>query len=343
MKTKTKTATILFLVLIGLLLSSINVNGQRITYINGKPYRAVTPRPGAHPPTNNNQTPSASYNQTSQPSTNYQTPSPSYNQTSQPSTNYYTPLTQSEHDALLQLLESIESEVNVYAVIVGVSNYIDSDLNLNYPAHDAYSFYDFLTSDNGGNIPTSNIQLLLNENATMTKIKLAMNTVFKNAGPNDVVYFYFSGHGGDEGYFLTYDEQALVYSLIDNSFNLSKAKNKICIADACYAGINGEKVKTTSLPYDLGVLNSEPSMPKLMSCRANEKSIEYGNLEHGVFTYYLIEGLKGVANINGDDIITITELFNYVKSNVEKYTGYLQNPILNGISDPKMPMAVVKK
>jgi len=328
MKTKTKTATILFLVLIGLLLSSINVNGQRITYINGKPYRGATLRPGAHPPTNNNPTPSPSYNQTSPSYTNYN-PTPS----TQPNNNMYS--------------ETLHPDrwfkVNVYAVIVGVSNYINSDNNLQYPAHDAYSFYDFLTSDNGGNIPTSNIQLLLNENATLTKIKLAMNTVFKNAGPNDVVYFYFSGHGGDEGYFLTYDEQALVYSLIDNSFNLSKAKNKICIADACYAGINGEKVKTTSLPYDLGVLNSEPSMPKLMSCRANEKSIEYGNLEHGVFTYYLIEGLKGVANINGDDIITITELFNYVKSNVEKYTGYLQNPILNGISDPKMPMAVVKK
>jgi len=335
---RTRTATILFLVLIALFLSSINTSAQ-------PPYREGPLKPNHHSSTNNNQinpVPRSNYANRQKTWVRYLLPKPNYHSSTN---NIQTPSAQPNNNAYSETLQSVYDrwfKVNVYAVIVGVSNYINSQHNLRYPASDAYCFYDFLTSDIGGNIPSSHIELLLNENATLAKIKLAMNSVFQNAGPNDVIYFYFSGHGGEEGYFLTYDEQPLVYSLIDNSFNLSNTKNKICIADAYFAGDN-KKVKTTSLSYGLGILNSEPSMPKLISSNTDEVSIEYRGLEHGIFTYYLIEGLKGVANINGDDIITITELFNYVKSNVEKYTEYRQNPVLNGISDTKMPMAVFKQ
>jgi hypothetical protein len=232
------------------------------------------------------------------------------------------------------------SRVNIYAVIVGISNYASPVNQLMYPASDAKAMFDFFTSDLGGNIPSYQMKLLLNENATYTNIISAMNTYFLKAGPNDVVCFYFSGHGGKEGFLATYDEKELIYSVIDASFKSSKAKNKICIADACYAGIY-KGYKTASYEFDQAILNSSSSMPKLMACSAAEYSIESASLRHGVFTYYLIQGLKGAANADGDNIITITELYNYVKEQVETYTNNDQNPVLNGTTDPRMPMAIV--
>ena len=234
------------------------------------------------------------------------------------------------------------NKVNIYAVIVGISTYTSPNRQLQYPASDAKALYNFFTSYKGGTIPASQIKLLLNENATLANIKNAMNNIFTKARSNDVIYFYFSGHGGSGGYFVTYGNEKLKYSMIEEYFKKSVAKNKICIADACFAG-NYKGEKTASQLLDIEIINSAPSMPKLMSSSANETSIEDGGLEHGVFTYYLIKGLKGAANTDGNNIITITELYKYVKKNVEAYTDNKQNPVLNGNTDSKMPMAIINK
>ncbi|HOY30444.1 MAG TPA: caspase family protein [Bacteroidales bacterium] len=231
--------------------------------------------------------------------------------------------------------------VNIYAVIVGISNYASEANQLHFAASDAKTVYDFLKSEAGGGTPSSQMQLLLNENATLVNINKAMNNVFSKAQSNDVIYFYFSGHGSKEGYFVTSDEKALYYSIIEASFNASRAKNKICLADACYAGIY-KGVKTASTTLDLAIINSKPSMPRLMSCTAAEVSGEYSELKHGVFTYFLIKGLQGLANKDNDKIITIIELYKYVKDGVSTYTNYEQNPVLNGSYDTKMPVAVLK-
>lgn len=81
----------------------------------------------------------------------------------------------------------------------------------------------------------------------------------------------------------------------------------------------------------------------MMSSKAEETSIEYRGLRQGVFSYYLIKGLKGEANKDNDKIITVTELYDYVKQNVQTYTSYKQTPVINGNYDKNMPIAVIRK
>ena len=80
-----------------------------------------------------------------------------------------------------------------------------------------------------------------------------------------------------------------------------------------------------------------------MSSKGEEYSLEDGGLRSGIFSHFLVLGLKGAANQNGDDLVTIQELFDYVHQNVRMYTGNVQTPTLTGIFDPNMPVAFVRE
>ncbi len=68
----------------------------------------------------------------------------------------------------------------------------------------------------------------------------------------------------------------------------------------------------------------------LTASRASEVSEEREDLGHGVFTYYLLEGLKGKADLDGDGVITVDEIYTYVSKKVPEVTGQNQNPVKKG-------------
>ncbi|MBK8670243.1 MAG: hypothetical protein IPN89_12615 [Saprospiraceae bacterium] len=78
----------------------------------------------------------------------------------------------------------------------------------------------------------------------------------------------------------------------------------------------------------------------MMSSKKEEVSLEYGGLRQGVFSHFLIKGLKGQADANGDKLITVTELYDYVSSNVKSYTASAQNPAIMGDYDKDMPVGL---
>jgi hypothetical protein len=58
---------------------------------------------------------------------------------------------------------------------------------------------------------------------------------------------------------------------------------------------------------------------------SSKENLQWGG-GHGVFTYYLLEGLKGAADANHDHQITVGELFDYVSRQVSKQTDGSQHP-----------------
>ncbi|MGZ3569085.1 MAG: caspase family protein, partial [Thermodesulfobacteriota bacterium] len=75
---------------------------------------------------------------------------------------------------------------------------------------------------------------------------------------------------------------------------------------------------------------------------ANEVSAEKDELKHGVFTYYLLEGLRGKADLDGDGVITIDELYRYVSMKVPPATGQNQHPVLKGETTGQIVLGVTK-
>lgn len=250
--------------------------------------------------------------------------------------------------------------VKVWAIVAGVSDY-SSRLNnigvrdLNYADDDAKRMYQFLKSPQGGSLPESQITLLRDSEATNQMILREADRLFQQAGPNDLVIVYFSGHGGPN-YFVAHD-RPLKYADIKEVVERSPADKRLCIADACYSGTWSNssaaaatrsvltEEQLTRLYYD-ALSNAGNGIALFMSSKPDETSIEAPNLEQGLFTYYLIRGLRGSADDNGNQIITISELFQYVKEKVQtealRRYSHQQTPTISGLFDQQMPLGVVR-
>ena len=80
----------------------------------------------------------------------------------------------------------------------------------------------------------------------------------------------------------------------------------------------------------------------LTASRSSEVSEERDNLGHGVFTYYLLEGLKGKADQDGDGIITVDEVCAYVSKKVPEATGQNQHPVKKGEVEGQLVLGHVR-
>jgi uncharacterized caspase-like protein len=80
----------------------------------------------------------------------------------------------------------------------------------------------------------------------------------------------------------------------------------------------------------------------LTASSANEVSVEKDELGHGVFTYYVIEGLKGRADIDRDGLITVDEIYRYVTEKVTSATGQEQHPVKKGTVEGQLVLGVVQ-
>jgi hypothetical protein len=240
--------------------------------------------------------------------------------------------------------------VKIWALVVGVGRYTAMP-SLKFTDDDAYRFYSFLKSPEGGALPDNQIAVLVDEAATRQNILNTMRQYFLKADANDVVLLYFSGHGLD-GCFLPVDydgfNNKLRHEEIKQVFMESKAKHKLCIADACHSGslsYNGALAAKGPAPVTLeryyqAFEDTDGGIALLMSSKAEELSLEDHGLRQGVFTYYVLQGLKGKADKNGDYLVTIKELYNFVYTKVLDYTAGAQTPVLTGNYDDGMPVAL---
>jgi len=255
----------------------------------------------------------------------------------------------------------MSKRVDIWAVIVGVSKYQNRDLNLNSAARDAQQFKNFLMSSAGGSVPETNISFLINEQATLRNIKSSLSKTSKSAFEEDMIILYFACHGvPDEGelYFLAYDSDpvdalstALPQSFLEKLLNKSVKTNKVVMfADACHSGALGlPKVRAGRALYTNKLISAigqaKNGLAILAASGANEFSQEdqkWGG-GHGVFTYYILQGLKGKADEDGDGLIRTQELFQFVCREVAKATKGKQNPlIIDRGYDRKLPLGVVR-
>lgn len=120
------------------------------------------------------------------------------------------------------LLGVQRAEAKIYLVAVGLSDYPGTANDLTLPGNDAKTMA-WLYSKN----TKVKYSLLLNEQATQKRIKAAMKKVYGEAKANDIVVFFFSGHGYPGG-FVAYDGM-LDYSVVRDGMANNKCKNKMIL------------------------------------------------------------------------------------------------------------------
>lgn len=272
-----------------------------------------------------------------------------------------------------KILESL-GDYKVWAVIVGVSHYRQSRIRLNYCDDDAYKIYAFLKSPEGGAIPDEQIRLFIDEEAKGAYIQLAVQEFVKKAGPNDVFLFYFSGHGTvtnllAEDYGVT-QQGEISHRFLSSQIRDSQAKLNLCMIDACHSGslairvdaenkVLGNKYAVvedtppsgfksiasleSTTQFYVALQNAPKGSVFFLSSKGEETSLEVRGKRQGVFSYFFIEGLRGAADFNSDQIISVTESFDYTSRKVKEYTNNHQTPVITGQYSHKQPLAVVRK
>lgn len=225
-----------------------------------------------------------------------------------------------------------------FAMIMGISTY-KYVKPLSFADKDAEMFRDYLKSPGGGKLSEDNIYTLLNEQATLANFYTkGFNWLkVKKLQKGDRLFIYLAGHGDaideEQFFYLTYDCNPAGDKnnyLVGGAVQLYNLKLKIAketakgvevyfIMDACRSG---------ELPGGIegqGFLNSAISEKRvgeiiMLATGAGQESLEdvtIGN-GHGLFTYYLVDGLSGMADSMGtaDNQITVEEIRKYVEKNV---------------------------
>jgi len=255
-----------------------------------------------------------------------------------------------------------------WAVIVGVSDYANKGIPaLKYADKDAESIAAFLQTPEGGSFDRDHMRILINSDATLSNLREAMIDFLQQAIDKDLVLIYFAGHGAPDPtrpqnlYLLTYDTDpnrlgTTAFPMWDIQTVVSRqiaARKVVILSDACHSGGISVDVATRGLDvtssnpinqYLAELSRAKDGMVVFTASAAGEVSQEFPELGHGVFTYYLLEGLKGAADLNNDYVVTVNELMGYVEEQVKRKTRGAQNPTRSQTTyDKELPMAVINK
>jgi tetratricopeptide (TPR) repeat protein len=225
-----------------------------------------------------------------------------------------------------------------FAMVMGISKY-KYVKPLDYADKDAEMFRDYLKSPAGGRLPDDNIYCLLNEQAISTTFwsKGFKWLEAKKLRKGDRLFIYLAGHGDaideDQFFYIAYDCNPAgdknnylaggVIQLYNLKLKIQRETGKgvevFFIMDACRSnelpgGKEGQNFLNTAI--------SEKRTGEIMmlATAAGQESLEdvsIGN-GHGLFTYYLVDGLTGMADemTEADNKITLSEIKKYVDKNV---------------------------
>jgi hypothetical protein len=251
----------------------------------------------------------------------------------------------------------LNSTGDLYALVVGVSKYKHPKIKqLTVSDKDARDVAEFLRSQDKL-FRKINVTLLTNEKATKGEIEKCLQYRLREAGKDDTVVIFWSGHGSDdprlpgEFFFITHDADPEYLTATCINMNQNRLLNRldskrvVLIADTCYAGnftSMGAKSLRPALENFIRDFSESRGRVFLTSSRPDELSMEKPGLANSVFTHYLLRGLTGEADSDGDGIVSIKELYDYVYQKTKSETNNIQHPQWEARLEGSFPLALAR-
>jgi len=224
------------------------------------------------------------------------------------------------------LVTQVKPNKNAYAIVIGVEKYRQKLPKADYAENDARVMAEYLTKAMG--YPEENVVTLLNDHASNVDLaKYIEKWLPNNVEPDGTVFVYFSGHGAPnpktgDAYLVPYDgDPSFIdqtgYSLqrMYDALGKLKAKEIIVALDSCFSGAGGRSViakgaRPLVMNMDKKVFHSD-RIAVLSAASGSQISSTYEEKGHGLFTYFLLKGIKeGNAQLG--------TLYNYLKPQVER-------------------------
>lgn len=221
-----------------------------------------------------------------------------------------------------------------YQLLIGINNYDDERFDqLLSPENGAQKFGNLLKE-------FGNFQTELADFKDSDKLTIQINKFYKNRSHDDILLFYFCGHGAmdeDDFYFITTDTdkdevyiKSISRALFKKIMNRSNSQIQIVILDCCHSGGFGElgreedlasKIsKELELPEELKASRGRFILTSSLKRQSSfeDKDKEIYEEPRTFFTAALIDGIEtGEADKSASGKITIDELFNYANVNIK--------------------------
>jgi len=255
---------------------------------------------------------------------------------------------------------------NLYILSIGINEYKKPAYNLNYAVSDATSFTKELKNGSKKLFDKVNLISLTNAQANKANIVAAFDSIKSVIKPSDVFIFYYAGHGSmakaanseNDIFYLVPWEVTNLYNfemlqqkgisakmLKEFSKNIS-AEKQMFVLDACQSGGAVEYLASRGSEKEMAISQLAHSTGTYFISASGSKQLagEFETLGHGVFTYVILEALKGKAATNGK--ITVKGLTYYVEDQVpalsKKYKGAAQYPVSFGFGQD-FPIILIDK
>lgn len=227
-----------------------------------------------------------------------------------------------------------------WGLIIGIEDY-NRLPKVEYARKDALIVRDYFVRILG--VPEENIISLIDTDATKARIEGYLKKYIpNNVGKNATLYVYFAGHGmpgtkKGEPYLVPYDADTRFieqtgYKLVSfyQDLNRLSLKRVYVFLDSCFSGVASraaEMLVKGARPALVHIEQVAPPTSSIISLNATstgEISNSYPEKGHGLFTYYLLRGIKGEADANDDGWASIKEVYGYVRSHVTRESRRMQ-------------------
>jgi hypothetical protein len=223
-----------------------------------------------------------------------------------------------------------------FAVLVGVDHYVEPDLELRYSVSDVVAL--------GGTLQKLGYTVVsLHDDAptaalkpTLFNVRAALASLEGKLQPNDLLLVHFSCHGTlvqDRPMLLASDSRtqdpegsALPVDVVEAFMRKSGARRMVLLLDACHAGVSltrGAGPPSGIDPQTLkNVYQLAEGFAMLAGSSSQQVAQEWQEKQHGVFTYFVLEGLVGAADRAQPPkgFVTVDDLNDYVVNGVRSWS-----------------------
>jgi WD40 repeat protein len=243
--------------------------------------------------------------------------------------------------------QAMTQRPQLYVLAVGVNDYWDSKLHLNFAVPDAKSMAAGLQRAGSNLYEHVNVTTVLDVEVSATTLDRVFADLKGKVQAQDVFVFFLSGHGKTEDGKFYYIPQNFRYngadSIVQNAISHDRLKawfaqipahKSVLLFDACESGaLIQEQIAMRGLE-DKTALDHlvRATGATVLTATTDDKPAAEGYRGHGVFTYTLLSAFAN-ADANGDGFIDVQELAIYVAAQVPALTdaawGIRQSPQFN--------------
>ena len=263
----------------------------------------------------------------------------------------------------------------LYIVAAGVGKYADPALSLRFAGQDADAICKLFKGRGATLYRDVHVTELVDEHATKSAVRDALATISKTAQPQDTLLVYLSGHGltvGQRYYFIPHElkqqadrfeddvrKQGYPQDLLADDMGSVPALKRILVLDTCNSGAaigkaGGKGKNPFAFRGAIEKLSRASGIYTIAASSASEEALEIKELKHGLLTYALLAGLKGVdegplaeksvQTNTADKVVGVLDWFSFASGEVprlaKQFTGQEQEVQMRseGSSFPVLPL-----